>query len=100
MEKIRIRDGERWSLLPVGEADADECDEIEEAGHAQQGVEPTLVLHTPRNMEIRPRRRSALTIGMEKPSLWIRSGSVSSSGSGVLMAKNCRILQLKKILFF
>ncbi len=32
--------------MPVGEADADEGDEIEEAGHAQQGVEPTLVLHT------------------------------------------------------
>ncbi len=31
--------------MPVGEADADECDEIEETGHAQQGVEPTLVLH-------------------------------------------------------
>ncbi len=31
--------------MPVGEADADEGDEIEETGHAQQGVEPTLVLH-------------------------------------------------------
>ncbi len=31
--------------MPVGEADADEGDEIEDAGHAQQGVEPTLVLH-------------------------------------------------------
>ncbi len=55
--------------MPVGEADADEGDEIEEAGHAQQGVEPTLVLHTPRNMEIRPRRGSALN----KPVLWVRS---------------------------
>jgi hypothetical protein len=31
--------------VPVGETDADEGDEIEEAGHAQQGVEPTLVLN-------------------------------------------------------
>ena len=30
--------------MPVGEADADEGDEVEDPRHAQQGVEPALVL--------------------------------------------------------
>jgi hypothetical protein len=33
--------------LPVGEADADEGNEVEHPRHAQQGVEPALVLIKP-----------------------------------------------------
>ncbi len=61
--------------MPVGEADADEGDEIEEAGHAQQGVEPTLVLHTQKygdktkaTVGINHRYRKTIVVDLQ----WIR----------------------------
>jgi hypothetical protein len=52
--------------LPVGEADADEGDEIEETGHAQQGVEPTLVLHIQKSGD----KIKALNIGFFLKKVW------------------------------